>query len=253
MIEQAFRIGSFANIPVRIHWSFFLLIFYIIGSGLYDKMDWPSIILLVAFTLCLFICVVLHEFGHALTAKKFGVKTADIILLPIGGVARLMNLPQKPSHELWIAIMGPVVNLIIAAIIFVGLFITYGAEMIHLFVVELSPRLSVGEFFAMLLQANILLMVFNLVPAFPMDGGRVLRALLAMKTSRLSATLWASRIGQLASIGFVIVGFYFEAWTLMLIGVFIFFGASQEYQFVKRDTKYKDKFIKDYYRRLINH
>lgn len=253
MIEQAFRIGSFANIPVRIHWTFLLLILYIIGTGLYDKVEWSGILMLVGFTLCLFICVVLHEFGHALTAKKFGVKTADIILLPIGGVARLMNLPDKPAHELWIAIMGPVVNLVIASLIFIGLYIGYGSGMKDLFLIEFNPYMNVGESFAYLLEANVILMVFNMVPAFPMDGGRVLRALLSMKTSRLVATKWASRIGQAACVIFIILGFLLKTWTLVLIGAFIFFGASQEYQHVKREFKYKNKLLKDYFRRITLH
>ncbi|MCC6815848.1 MAG: site-2 protease family protein [Saprospiraceae bacterium] len=250
MIEQAFRIGSFANIPVRIHWTFLLLIVYIIGSGLYDKSSWSGILFLIGFTLCMFFCVVLHEFGHALTAKKFGIRTADIILLPIGGVARLQNLPDKPRQELWIAIMGPVVNLLIAIILFVVLYAIHGNAMIHLFSGEIPLNMNVSEFMSLLLQANLLLMIFNLIPAFPMDGGRVLRAFIAIYSNRLVATRWASRIGQALCILFIIYGFYSEAWTLIFIGIFIFLGASQEYSMVKQEFLYKDKFIKDFYYKI---
>lgn len=250
MIEQAFRIGSFANIPVRIHWTFLLLIAYVVGTGLYEKLDWTGIGMLVAFTLCMFVCVVLHEFGHALTAKRFGVKTADIILLPIGGVARLVNLPDKPKHELWIAIMGPVVNLIIAIIIFITLYIMHGSDLVYLVQQELDLHMNLSQFLILILQANIILMIFNLIPAFPMDGGRVLRAFIAMYSNRLIATKWASRIGQICCIIFIIVGIFTNAWTLAFIGVFIFLGASQEYNQVQHEFKYKNKIIKDYYRKI---
>ena len=241
MIEQAIRIGTFANIPVRIHWSFLLIIAYIVSVGVMDQNSSREILIQICFTMAMFACVVLHEFGHALTARRFGVQTEDIILLPIGGVARLHKLPEKPVQELLIAVMGPVVNLIIAIVILIALWMKYGSDTGAYLETENYEHFSWGIFLPLLMISNILLMVFNLIPAFPMDGGRVLRALVSMKTSRLNATRWATRIGQIICILFIIAGIYFEAWTTILIGIFIFLSASAEYRQVAREAAYKNK------------
>ncbi len=250
MIEQAFRIGTFANIPVRIHWTFVFIILYIIGSGVVEKSSGMEILIQICFTLSMFLCVVLHEYGHALTARRFGVLTEDIILLPIGGVARLQNFPDKPRHELIIALMGPAVNLFIAVFLFIILFASHGEQMLDLFQLEHFLSMGWSAFIPLLLISNILLMVFNLIPAFPMDGGRVLRALLSMKTNRLTATKWASKIGQVICIIFIGIGIYLGAWTTILIGVFIFFSASQEYSQVAKEFALKNKKIGQFIRQI---
>ncbi|MEP7196016.1 MAG: site-2 protease family protein [Saprospiraceae bacterium] len=252
MIEQAFRIGTFAKIPVRIHWTFAFILVYVIGIGISEGSAWNEIVIHLAFTLSMFFCVVLHEFGHALTAQRFGVKTEDIILLPIGGVARLQHLPEKPKQELIIAIMGPMVNLLIAIFIYMVLFAVHGNETINLFNPETILNLDWKGFLPLLLISNLLLLIFNMIPAFPMDGGRVLRSLISMRTNRLIATKWASRIGQFICILFIGSGIYFSAWTTILIGIFIFFSAGQEYKHVVKEFALKNKTVGQFFRNIMN-
>ncbi len=249
MFERSWHIGTFANIPVKIHWSFILILIYVGSSAASAGSDWWSIVIELSFVLAMFLCVVLHEFGHALTAKHYGIQTEDIILLPIGGVARLKNLPDKPIQELIVAIMGPMVNVAIAIILFMYLVSMFGASY---FDIDNLGNLSFSDwsgFLPLLMISNIMLVIFNMIPAFPMDGGRVLRALLAMQLGRLKATRIASIVGQIICIILVIIGLYFEAYTLALIGVFIFFSATQEYRSVALDSVIKDKTISECYRK----
>src|SRR5438045_1476127 len=167
-----------AGIQLRIHVTFLLLIAWVaLGSAS-----------AAAFALLLFLCVVLHEFGHAFAAKAYGINTPDITLLPIGGVARLERMPEEPKQELIIAIAGPMVNVIIAAC----LYMVIGARG------HVAPARAVqsGDLLISLFQINVWLLLFNLLPAFPMDGGRVLRALLATRLSYARATIIASNVGQ---------------------------------------------------------
>lgn len=184
--------------------------------------------------LCLFACVLMHEYGHALMARRFGVGTRDIILSPIGGVARLEEMPRKPVQELLIAIAGPLVNVVIALILLILLSIISDSGFIPLGE-DLSLIDVPIEFIKILMFTNAALFVFNLVPAFPMDGGRILRAFLAFFVKWPTATKVASIIGRLLAIGFVIIGFWQGAYTLMLIGVFIYFMASREWQAVHKE------------------
>lgn len=195
--------------------------------------------------LCLFFCVVLHEFGHALTARRYGVETEDIILLPIGGVARLRNMPDKPIQELVIAIMGPAVNLVIAIVLFIVILSLNQFEFSSLEnILNINPE-SFSSLIPLLFIANIFLILFNMVPAFPMDGGRVLRALFAMKFGKLQATKWASILGRILCVIFIILGIYFEYYFWIMIGIFIFISALGEYNAVKLDYKYKNKTVRD--------
>ncbi|MBK9109704.1 MAG: site-2 protease family protein [Saprospiraceae bacterium] len=239
MFEKAWYIGSFAKIPVKIHWTFLLILIYIIGSGLSEGASTKEIVIEVCFILAMFFCVVLHEFGHALTAQRYGIKTEDIILLPIGGVARLRNMPEKPIQELIVAIMGPMVNVVIALLLFIFLSIYMD---INIFSLDLLENIHFGNwsgFLPLLMISNIMLVLFNMIPAFPMDGGRVLRALLSMNFGRLKATRIASLAGQAICIVLIAIGLYYSAYTLALIGVFIFLSASQEYRSVALDTALK--------------
>jgi len=208
-----------AGIQLRIHVTFVLLIAWL-AFGYYAQGGSPAAAEGVIFVLLLFLCVVLHEFGHALAAKAFGINTPDITLLPIGGVARLERMPEEPKQELLIAVAGPAVNVIIA----LGLFVA-GGSFINPFV---NPAASEGVgLISQLLIINVLLVAFNLLPAFPMDGGRVLRALLATRMSYARATQIAATVGQ----GFAFVfGFIGLIWNpfLIFIALFVYIGASQE-------------------------
>jgi Zn-dependent protease/CBS domain-containing protein len=174
----------------------------------------------------------LHEFGHSLVAQRFGLEIRSITLLPIGGVSNLESLPEKPSDEVKITIAGPLVNVVLAPIFF-GVGLLLGAQ----------PRMptdlftgigSVGQFFFYLGYLNVVLAVFNLIPAFPLDGGRVLRGALATRLGALRATEIASRVGQLFAFAFFIIGLLGGNFLLALIGVFIFFGANGEAQMVRQ-------------------
>ena len=206
-----------AGIQLRIHVTFLLLIGWL-AFGYYAEGGSAAAASRVLFILLLFACVVLHEFGHALAAKAFGINTPDITLLPIGGVARLERMPEKPVQELVIALAGPMVNVVIA----LGLFVAGGSQAF------LNPsNVEGGGLIGQLLTINILLLLFNLLPAFPMDGGRVLRALLATRLSYARATQVAASIGQ----GFAFVfGFIGLIWNpfLIFIALFVYIGASQE-------------------------
>jgi Zn-dependent protease len=206
-----------AGIQLRIHITFLLLIAWL-AFGYYAEGGSAVAASRVIFILLLFVCVVLHEFGHAFAAKAFGINTPDITLLPIGGVARLERMPEEPVQELIIAVAGPMVNVVIA----LGLFVAGGSQAF-----VNSSTVEGGGFIAQLMTINILLVLFNLLPAFPMDGGRVLRALLAIRMSYARATQVAATIGQ----GFAFVfGFIGLLWNpfLIFIALFVYIGASQE-------------------------
>src|SRR5512145_781674 len=159
------KLGTFAGIDVFVHATFLLLIGWIGYSYWLQYETAAKVIEGILFILALFLCVVLHEYGHALTARKYGIKTRDITLYPIGGVARLERIPDRPIEELWVALAGPAVNLVISAILIAYLVLTNGPDSI------MNLRLSEGSFLERLLVVNVTLVLFNLIPAFPMDGG----------------------------------------------------------------------------------
>src|SRR5216110_3918990 len=206
-----------AGIQLRIHITFLLLI-ALLAFGYYAQGGSAVAAGRVIFVLLLFLCVVLHEFGHAFAAKAFGINTPDSTLLPIGGVARLERMPEEPVQELIIAVAGPLVNVVIA----LGLFIAGGAQAL------LNPTaVEAGGLIAQLLTINIILVLFNLLPAFPMDGGRVLRALLATRLSYTRATQIAASIGQGCAFIFGFIGLFGNP-LLLFIALFVYMGASQE-------------------------
>lgn len=201
-----------------------------------QELDWVGIGLFGLFVLAMFFCVILHELGHAFAARRYGVHTRDIIILPIGGVARLDRMPNKPMQELVIAVAGPLVNVAIALVIGGVLWLVYRSE-INLFnriyTKDYETESAVSSFFLLLGIANTYLVVFNMLPAFPLDGGRVLRALLSLRLNRKQATRIASWLGQAAAVVFFFYGLMNKEPTLTLISVFIFFAASSEYQNVR--------------------
>jgi stage IV sporulation protein FB len=176
----------------------------------------------VAFIIAVFACVLLHELGHAVAARRYGIATPDITLLPIGGLARLSRLPDRPSEEIVIALAGPAVNVVIAVL----LIVVFGAHIDPNAMAELEN--PAAGFLARLAAVNVLLVLFNLIPAFPMDGGRVLRALIAFRLGRRQATEIAARIGQAIAFGFGFLGLIGGNPFLVLIAVFVFLAAAGE-------------------------
>jgi Zn-dependent protease/predicted transcriptional regulator len=239
-MKGSFKLGNIAGIGIFIHWSFSLIIAYIIYSNYRAGHNTEEIMWSVIFILSIFITVFLHELGHALAAKKYNIKTKDITILPIGGLARLERIPEKPSEELVVAIAGPLVNIALAVI--TGLFITI--PNLKELTVQLTSGVNQSNFFLNFFIVNIWLAIFNLVPAFPMDGGRILRAILSMKFERHKATKIAARIGQLLAIGFIIIGFNSNPF-LIFIGLFIILGAQAEVEMTKTGFMLKGMLVKD--------
>src|SRR5438094_9256168 len=204
-----------AGIQLRIHITFLLLIAWI-GFAYYAQGGSSAAMGGVLFILLLFACVVLHEFGHALAGKAFGINTPDITLLPIGGVARLERIPDEPVQELVIAAAGPAVTALIALGAFIG-----GGSWSY-------PPTMATSIPDLLFTVNVVLLLFNLLPAFPMDGGRVLRALLATQLSYARATQIAASIGQGCAFVFGFLGLFGPNPFLLFIALFVYIGAPQE-------------------------
>ncbi len=226
-MKWSWKIGEFAGIGLFIHATFPLLIAFVALPALIYGGDVAGALESVAFILVLFGCVVLHEYGHALAARRYGIKTQDITLLPIGGVARLERMPEKPWQEFVVAAAGPAVNVAIAALLFVVILFT-GAAL---------PALSLGgggeSLVERLLMINVVLVLFNLIPAFPMDGGRILRAFLATRMDYAKATRYAALLGQVIAVLFAIGGFFVNP-LLVVTALFIFMGAQGETQMARQ-------------------
>jgi stage IV sporulation protein FB len=214
-------IARVAGSEIRIHLTFLILLAWIAIAG-YVQGGAPSALDGVLFIIAVFACVVLHELGHALAARRYGITTPDITLLPIGGLARLSRIPEKPSEEIVIALAGPAVNVIIAGILVLFL----GARFTMEALVEVeNPAYG---FLARLAAVNIFLVLFNLIPAFPMDGGRVLRAILAFRLGRRRATEIAAMIGQGLAFVFGFLGLIGGNPILVFIAIFVYLAATSE-------------------------
>lgn len=219
------RIARIADIDVKIHLTFLLLLIWI-GFAYYVQGGLAAALDGIVFILLLFLCVLLHEFGHALAARRYGIATPDITLLPIGGVARLQRMPTQPSQELVIALAGPAVNVVIALVLYLVLGRMTGIQ--ELAQIEDPAIGMLGK----LLAVNVTLVLFNLVPAFPMDGGRVLRALLAMRLDYVRATQIAATIGQGLAFVFGFIGLFTNP-LLIFVALFVYLGAAQEANLVQ--------------------
>ncbi|TGV04342.1 site-2 protease family protein [Flavivirga rizhaonensis] len=238
------NLGSVSGIKIIVHWTFFFLIAWIVFSELKHGGTTHSILFNIALVLAAFTCVVLHELGHALTAKRFGIETKKITLLPIGGMASLERIPESPKQELLVTIAGPLVNIIIAIFLY---FIVPVNEFMHLNFTETFETLSsftLQNFLFFLFIVNVGLVVFNIIPAFPMDGGRILRALLAMKMDRVKATQIASSIGQVIAVFFLLIGLLYNPF-LVFIALFIFLGAYGENKMVQHLVLLKGHNVED--------
>ena len=231
------QIAKVAGIPIRLHWSFLLIFLWVGYNAWLEQLPWKGFLFLQFYVLILFLCVVMHEYGHALTARKFGNKTRDILLTPIGGIARLESISEKPMQELLIAIAGPAVNFGIVILIGIYLF-TFGGYSVFNIGMFFSPEFWKynNDFLPLILKSNLILGLFNFIPAFPMDGGRILRALLSFKWPRLKSTLLAARLGQICAIGFLFYAVSEGHWMLCLVGFFIFVTAGTELKQVKWES-----------------
>ena len=220
-MRWAWRIAIVSGIPIYLHGTFTILIGFLLFSGLFKGWGLTAALSNVFFVLAIFAAIVLHELGHALTARRFGIRTRDITLLPIGGVARLERMPDIPRQELWVALAGPAVNILLAAVCYMTFTVVTGGS--PSLTLDPSATGFVGRFSAV----NVALAVFNLLPAFPMDGGRALRALLAERIDYVRATEIAANIGQGLALAFGLIGLFLNPW-LVFIALFVWIGASNE-------------------------
>jgi Zn-dependent protease len=219
-MRWSWNIGTVAGTAIKVHVTFLLLVAWWAAMG-YQAGGSAGAVSAALALLALFACVLLHEFGHILMARRFAVRTPDVILLPIGGVARLERIPDEPRQELLIALAGPAVTLAIIIVLYAGLSLMGGP--VHPF--ALTPE---SPFLAFLLSVNIYLLLFNLIPAFPMDGGRVLRAILASRMGLVRGTRIAASLGQMLAIAGGLYGISRPAPLLVLIAFFVFLGANAE-------------------------
>jgi Zn-dependent protease len=215
------------GIQVAVHASFFLLLAFAAQEG-WQEDRWPGLALESGMLIAFFTCVVLHELGHSFTAMRFGIGVRRILLMPIGGMAEMDDIPRQPSRELLITLAGPAVNFVIAAVLWLILRTVNYAD-------DADPNYSWPAFTTELVIWNIRMGIFNLLPAFPMDGGRILRALLATRMRYLRATFWAATIGKvIAVLGALFAIFVLSNWLLVLLFAFIFYAGEMEYRAVRR-------------------
>jgi Zn-dependent protease len=226
-MRWSWRIARLAGIGVYIHVTFLLLVIWVVVSSYLPHRSWLDAVDGTIFILLIFGCVVLHELGHALAARRFGIRTRDITLLPIGGVARLERMPEQPRQELVVALAGPAVNVGLAAAL-LGLWVLQGLPL-----PAIDPEGMVrGSLVPRLLAVNLILAVFNLIPAFPMDGGRVLRALLALRLDHVRATEIAAHVGQGLALLLGFLGLFTNPF-LVFIALFVWMGAAAESSMVQ--------------------
>jgi Zn-dependent protease len=227
-MKNSLKIASPFGIKISIHWTFLFLIAWVIAIDLGQGFNFQQIMMSVLFILVLFICVILHELGHSLAAKSFGGDVKSITLLPIGGMANIKKMPDKPREELLITVAGLAVNVIIAFILWM---ILGSLGLLNIENIEYKA-ITAKNFFVMLMVVNLLIVAFNLIPAFPMDGGRILRAMLSFKMSKVQATRIAQTVGKIFAVSFVVLGLFYNPF-LIVIGIFVFLGAQAEYQMIK--------------------
>lgn len=239
-MRGSFKVATVAGTEVRVHVTFFFLLIFIGVQGMEGGRGMAGALASGGLVMSMFLCVLLHEFGHVFAARRYGIKTPDITLLPIGGLARLERMPSKPSEELVVAICGPLVNVAIAAVIGLGLGIGHWGQM------DLRFH-AAGSFWHTLMVWNIFMVLFNLVPAFPMDGGRIFRAILGFfmeygKATRVAATL-GQGIAMMVVLGMLLGGGFNP--FLALIAFFVFWAAGQEAAMVTQREATRDLTVQD--------
>lgn len=253
-MNTAIRIATIWGIPIRLHWTFVLVMGWLVYLGIPDwqyfrgeRAFWMFLSVFVVF-----FCILLHELGHAFMAKRYGVQTLQIMLSPIGGQAVLERMPKQPRKELLVALAGPIVNLCLAIIATPLLYLIPTDKLARLPQFFANPygntflRLDYDERFIIgFIVLNFLVAVFNLLPAFPLDGGRILRALLSLRMNKLGATRIATFLGQGFAGVIVIFSLSNYNWLMAVIGLFIFISASMEYRYVKLDSKLNSFSVRD--------
>jgi Zn-dependent protease/CBS domain-containing protein len=237
------KVGRAFGIDVKVHWTFLLLLAFFGFTAYQNSGSLGSALVTVGVIVALFVCVLLHEYGHSLVAQRLGIEIADITILPIGGLARLKSLPEKPWDEVKIAIAGPLVNVVLAPLFFGAALLLGGG-------LTMPPNIlegvqSAAQVFVYLGFINVALVVFNLIPAFPMDGGRVLRGLLATRLGPVRATDISSAVGQFFAAAFFLIGLLSGNLLLALVAVFIFFGAGGEAQMVRQREQMRGLLVSD--------
>ncbi len=240
-MQWSFPILRLGETEIRVHLTFFLLLLWI-GIAHYQVGGGAAALDGVVFIAAVFGCVVLHELGHTLAARRYGIHTPRITLLPIGGVAQMERMPDNPWEEIVVAIAGPMVNVVIAGLLIYGFGVAVNEQALT------SVESPGSNFWSRLAAVNIMLVVFNLIPAFPMDGGRVLRALLSTRMSRKRATDLAARTGQLTAFAFGFLGLVSGNALLVFVAIFVYLAAGSEAQAVSlqelaRRIKTKDVMI----------
>jgi Zn-dependent protease len=227
-MRGSYKILNIRGISLHIHWTFLLLIGWVLLVNVNAGNNVEQISWSVLFLLAVFACITLHELGHALMAARFGIQAKEIVLLPIGGIASIEKFPDNPRQELAISIAGPLVNIAIAGLLWLLI--------PNLPLVENQPHLSImhgHDFLYNLRIVNVALAVFNLIPAFPMDGGRILRALLGLKLNYIQATTIAATVGKIIAVLFIIAGIVLINPILPAIGIFIIFSAGAEEYYLR--------------------
>jgi Zn-dependent protease/CBS domain-containing protein len=235
-MNSSIRLFNIRGITLRVHFTFpLILVWAALQFGLFAGLGTSGAIFGILVTLLLFVIVVLHELGHSVVAQHYGIPVKDIVLLPIGGVAQMARIPEEPVQELLIAIAGPMVNFVLAGLMIIAnlAFGLSGGLGNPLALLYGFGGISVASIFNYLFVANLFLGIFNLLPAFPMDGGRILRALLAMRLDYVRATDIAGMIGKLMAILLGAWGVFGGGIFLILIAFFVFVEADQEGKMVK--------------------
>lgn len=244
-MKYSLSLGKPFGIKIAVHWTFLLLIIWIVAVNVQQGANTAQIIMSILFILALFVCVTLHELGHSLAARRYGIETRSITLLPIGGMANIDDMPEKPKQEIVVTLSGLVVNVVIALLLWAIISIIPGYTFDASF-----QSITSENFLILLMYVNLFVVAFNLIPAFPMDGGRILRAALSFRFDRIKATKYSMMAGQVFGVIFALIGLFINPF-LFVIGLFVVIGARMEYTQVKFssllvDHKAQDIVMDDY-------
>lgn len=249
-MKNSIQVAKIYGIPLKLHWTFGLMILWVVFEGRRNGMEWENVGWFAFLIVGLFVCVVLHELGHAVAAKKFGVKVKDILISPIRGAARMDGLPDQSISETIIAAAGPLVNILIAGILGILGWALGSLEFSNIG----ASKAAFGDpdnFLTLFFLINVMLVVFNLIPTFPLDGGRILRSLLSIKLGKLRATKITMYLSQIISVTIVVLAYYFLPQKILLYFIpffvlmagFLFYMSTREYEMVKTEEILKNHVV----------